>query len=158
MAFFIRRRIVDEVNADPDLHVINVVADKPARHVLKGLVGHSGYFSCEMGVSPGVSRGRNRGGGGGIHWPYNSCKDCRPRNKDEFERIARYIEACYAHGYKSFMRYFFVPLGAFRREHYRRAMISNGKAYKRPRPFSTCTASTSCSTSRWTPSTFCMKD
>ena len=40
--------MIEQVNADADLRIRFVVADLPERLSLKGLVSHSGKFSCEV--------------------------------------------------------------------------------------------------------------
>ncbi len=74
---------MDEFNNDPDLRLKDVLADMPARHVLRGLIAISGRYSCEY------CKGKAQTGGG-ISWLYPRYFGCNSREHQEMEGIARY--------------------------------------------------------------------
>ena len=43
-----RSPVIDQVLEDPELRIKFIVADMPERLSLKGLVSHSGQYSCEV--------------------------------------------------------------------------------------------------------------
>ncbi len=74
---------MEEFNDDPDLTLKDVLADMPARHVLRGIIAISGRYSCEY------CKGKARSGSG-ISWPYPRYFGCPSREHQEMEGIARY--------------------------------------------------------------------
>ena len=85
----LQRRILSEVERDPDIRLRFVVADKVERHFLKGIVSVAGLYSCEVCVGSGETR--KGGGGGGISWPYPRYLACPTRDLNEHRDIIRCV-------------------------------------------------------------------
>ena len=56
---------MQQIMADEQAKLRFVVADTPARHYLKGLIAHSGRFSCECCLAEGVTKPA-------MNWPFCS--------------------------------------------------------------------------------------
>ena len=87
------RRILQEIEHDPEVTLLYFIGDKVERHEMKGLVAVSGKFSCEIGEGSGKSktvmtRGKTKRTGG-ICWPYPDCMDCPTRDMEEYARVAK---------------------------------------------------------------------
>ena len=77
------RPLVDQVLADPDLAVAFFIADKPARHFIRGLVSHSGKYSCETCIAGAKT--------GPVHWPYHSSWGATERTVEMMLEAVRLV-------------------------------------------------------------------
>ncbi len=64
------------------MKVHRIVADMLERHHLRGLVAHSGFYSCEFCMAAGKGRS------GGIDFYYPANWDCEERTKETWLEIA----------------------------------------------------------------------
>ena len=75
------RDAIDEILADPDMRVRFIIGDTPARHTMKGMVGHTGMYGCEW--CQGCSRTDP------IRWPYQTSRGQPRRTRANVEEALR---------------------------------------------------------------------
>ena len=76
-----RSPVIDQVLEDPELRIKYIVADMPERLSLKGLVSHSGQFSCE--VCEAAARTNP------INWPFATTFGKQERTRESILTAAR---------------------------------------------------------------------
>lgn len=74
------RPLVRELNAQQQIRIKNIAADKVMRHFLRGMVGHNGHYACEFGVGKGCGR---------LGWPFPDCLICPERTDAQIRGIIR---------------------------------------------------------------------
>lgn len=73
--------ILQEIEEDPELQLVNVLGDMPARLQLKGMMSHAGRYSCETCTVAAATRP-------GMHWPFASSTDSPLRTDQEIRTAA----------------------------------------------------------------------
>ena len=74
------RHVIDEFAAEPDMTLRFVLADKPERHALRGLISHSGAQSCEVCTAVALT--------GPINWPFAHCHGKPERTHGQMKNAA----------------------------------------------------------------------
>ncbi len=78
------RPLVTEVNGDDDIFIRHLVADMLERHHCRGLVSHSGYYSCEYCLARAASPNA-----GGVNFQFDGNWDKELRTNESWKEIAR---------------------------------------------------------------------
>ncbi len=102
------RPIITQISEDGDVRLFRIVADMLERHHLRGLVAHSGFYSCEYCLAEG------RGISGGIDFYFPANYGVEERTHEQWHEIAtkqKNEEVVKAYGVTSYSPLLDVPGG-----------------------------------------------